>query len=215
MLSETRSVLGAAREMVVDGKAAEAGPASGAATLAASTAPAAFLALQRSVGNRGAVATARQIGAIPRVHIARCAGDCTCGGRCTEDELLPEPLRERAVKVSRAGLDRTAQAQLAACVATRNRPCEPVRAAPSQRAGVRRRPTRRMLQRSPGSPAGGCGVCYGSPRNAGIMAHAIIEAAFRAAYGFQVLTELEFLLRRRVTTTGDSTSPSRRPKGST
>src|SRR4051794_28006456 len=91
MLSETRSVLGAAREMVVDGKAAEAGPASGAATLAASTAPAAFLALQRSVGNRGAVATARQIGAIPRVHIARCAGDCTCGGRCTEDELLPEP----------------------------------------------------------------------------------------------------------------------------
>src|SRR4051794_28006457 len=100
---------------------------------------------------------------------------------------------ERAVKVSRAGLDRTAQAQLAACVATRNRPCEPVRAAPSQRAGIRRRPTRRMLQRSPGSPAGGCGVCYGSPRNAGIAAHAIIEAAFRAAYGFQVLTELEFL----------------------
>jgi hypothetical protein len=36
-------------------------------------------------------------------------------------------------------------------------------------------------------------VCYGHPRNAGIAAHAIIAAAFRATYGFQVLTELEFL----------------------
>src|SRR4051794_19459084 len=159
MLSETRSVLGAAREMVVDGKAAEADSAPAAATLAASTAPAAFLALQRSVGNRGVVATARQVGAIPRVHIARCAGDCTCGGRCTEDELLPEPLRQRAVKGSRGGRDRRAQAERAAGVAARNRPREPVRAAASQRAGIRR-PTRRMLQRSPGSPAGGCGVCY-------------------------------------------------------
>jgi hypothetical protein len=34
------------------------------------------------------------------------------------------------------------------------------------------------LQRLPGSPAGGCGVCYGGPQNAGTAAHDVIQAAF-------------------------------------
>ncbi len=36
------------------------------------------------------------------------------------------------------------------------------------------------VARLPNSPAGGCGVCYGTPANAGIAAHNIIEAAFVA-----------------------------------
>lgn len=35
------------------------------------------------------------------------------------------------------------------------------------------------IQRSPGSPAGGCGVCYGAPRLAGIVAHNFIQEAFQ------------------------------------
>lgn len=35
-----------------------------------------------------------------------------------------------------------------------------------------------IVQRLPGSPAGGCGVCYGTPKNAGIAAHVLIQAAF-------------------------------------
>ena len=35
------------------------------------------------------------------------------------------------------------------------------------------------VARLPGSPAGGCGVCYGYPGNAGTEAHSIIEEAFK------------------------------------
>jgi hypothetical protein len=35
-----------------------------------------------------------------------------------------------------------------------------------------------IVQRLPGSPAGGCGVCYGSPKLAGAAAHALIQAVF-------------------------------------
>jgi hypothetical protein len=35
------------------------------------------------------------------------------------------------------------------------------------------------LQRDEGSPAGGCGVCYGTPANAGTAAHSLISAAFK------------------------------------
>lgn len=56
-----------------------------------------------------------------------------------------------------------------------------------------RRVKGRALQRSPGSPAGGCGVCYGSARHAGIAAHAIIGAAFARFYGDRVIPEFPFL----------------------
>lgn len=39
-----------------------------------------------------------------------------------------------------------------------------------------------MIQRSPGSPAGGCGLCYGNTADVGTAAHAIIERAFKARY---------------------------------
>jgi hypothetical protein len=35
-----------------------------------------------------------------------------------------------------------------------------------------------LVQRVPGSPAGGCGVCYGTPKNAGDAAHKLIQASF-------------------------------------
>jgi hypothetical protein len=38
------------------------------------------------------------------------------------------------------------------------------------------------LQRLPGSPAGGCGVCYGLPKFAGLAAHTLIQAAFLVRY---------------------------------
>jgi len=43
------------------------------------------------------------------------------------------------------------------------------------------------IQRSPGSPAGGCGVCYGTPKNAGIAAHTIIQAGLRLALGGHIV----------------------------
>lgn len=39
-----------------------------------------------------------------------------------------------------------------------------------------------IIQRSPGSPAGGCGLCYGNSRNVGIAAHQEIEEAFVFRY---------------------------------
>jgi hypothetical protein len=49
------------------------------------------------------------------------------------------------------------------------------------------------IQRLPGSPAGGCGVCYGDPANAGTAAHTEIEAAFRLLYPQIVTTEFPLL----------------------
>ena len=43
---------------------------------------------------------------------------------------------------------------------------------------------RKRIQRLPGSPAGGCGLCYGSPRAVGIAAHTLIQKAFLARYGY-------------------------------
>jgi hypothetical protein len=40
----------------------------------------------------------------------------------------------------------------------------------------------RKIQRLPGSPAGGCGVCYGSPMLAGRVAHAFIQEEFQLLY---------------------------------
>jgi hypothetical protein len=42
----------------------------------------------------------------------------------------------------------------------------------------------RKIQRVPGSPAGGCGVCYGSPMLAGRVAHAFIQEEFQALYPY-------------------------------
>ena len=39
------------------------------------------------------------------------------------------------------------------------------------------------IQRDPGSPAGGCGVCYGAPKFAGSAAHLIIQKAMKALLG--------------------------------
>lgn len=39
-----------------------------------------------------------------------------------------------------------------------------------------------IVQRLPGSAAGGCGVCYGTPMLAGRVAHAFIQEAFEAMY---------------------------------
>jgi Domain of unknown function (DUF4157) len=41
---------------------------------------------------------------------------------------------------------------------------------------------RPIVQRSVGSPAGGCGVCYGTPRAAGTAAHRVIELEFEIMY---------------------------------
>jgi hypothetical protein len=49
------------------------------------------------------------------------------------------------------------------------------------------------LRRSPGSPAGGCGICFGSPREAGKVAHELIQNAFRSLYGASVVTEFPLL----------------------
>ncbi len=50
------------------------------------------------------------------------------------------------------------------------------------------------IQRSEGSPAGGCGVCYGNTAEVGTMAHALIEEAFEAQYGNSIFTEFPLLL---------------------
>lgn len=39
-----------------------------------------------------------------------------------------------------------------------------------------------MIQRSVGSPAGGCGVCYGTPRDAGIAAHQLVQEQVEIEY---------------------------------
>ena len=44
------------------------------------------------------------------------------------------------------------------------------------------------VQRLPGSPAGGCGLCYGQPNNVGLAAHPLIEAAFINEYPFLDIT---------------------------
>lgn len=43
---------------------------------------------------------------------------------------------------------------------------------------------RKRIQRLPGSPAGGCGLCYGSPKAVGIAAHTLIQKAFLARYRY-------------------------------
>ena len=43
-------------------------------------------------------------------------------------------------------------------------------------------PRVRRLRRSIGSPAGGCGICYGTPAAAGIAAHSIIQLEFEAMH---------------------------------
>jgi hypothetical protein len=57
------------------------------------------------------------------------------------------------------------------------------------RTPVVRRHTEARVRRSVGSPAGGCGVCFGSAANAGTAAHAVIEEAFRRMYPL-VVTEM-------------------------
>ena len=49
-----------------------------------------------------------------------------------------------------------------------------------------------QIQLSPGSPAGGCGVCYGLPMLAGRVAHSFIQEAFQFFYP-QMLTEHHIL----------------------
>lgn len=43
-----------------------------------------------------------------------------------------------------------------------------------------------QIQRSPGSPAGGCGLCYGNTRAVGQAAHNIIQAAMLLRYPFLI-----------------------------
>ncbi len=47
---------------------------------------------------------------------------------------------------------------------------------------IRQHPSANLLQRIPGSPAGGCGLCYGHPRLVGLEAHTLIEAVFKGQY---------------------------------
>ncbi len=55
------------------------------------------------------------------------------------------------------------------------------------------------IQRSPGSPAGGCGICFGSPANAGTAVHSIVELEFETLYGPDIV-QTEFPL---LPSTGD------------
>jgi hypothetical protein len=48
------------------------------------------------------------------------------------------------------------------------------------------------IRRSPGSPAGGCGLCYGNTRAVGNAAHDIVQQAMMLNYPF-ILTELQLL----------------------
>lgn len=48
---------------------------------------------------------------------------------------------------------------------------------------------RENIQRLEGSPAGGCGVCYGDPGSVGSAAHPIIERAFKEQYGERLQPE--------------------------
>jgi hypothetical protein len=61
--------------------------------------PASVLALQRAVGNRATLDLVRRVGPIPpaappvaRRQLARCAGGCSCGGKCQQDELLEDEM---------------------------------------------------------------------------------------------------------------------------
>ena len=47
------------------------------------------------------------------------------------------------------------------------------------------------IHRLRGSPAGGCGLCYGSPKEVGKEAHKRIQSAFRTKYGSLILSETE------------------------
>ena len=129
-----------------------------ATTIAANTAAGQVLALQMAAGNRAVAELVR-----PRQPtLARCAGRCSCGGKCGSADTScsgPEPALVRRQTPQRRTLRRT------------------------------RTP---VIQRSPGSPAGGCGVCYGSPRAAGIVAHELITSAFETFYRGLVVTELPF-----------------------
>ena len=86
--------------------------------------PSAVLALQRAVGNRS---VASMLKAQKQV-VARCAGGCTCGGKCGAEELLDET---RARAAGTAGVGRAVR-----------RPERATREAPSLQ-----RPTGRSLQR--------------------------------------------------------------------
>lgn len=86
--------------------------------------PASVLALQRAAGNRATSELLRGHGPIPpsaptaaRRELARCAGACSCGGKCKQDELLEdEPSKQiqravarRVAAIEPARLARTAQ----------------------------------------------------------------------------------------------------------
>jgi hypothetical protein len=47
------------------------------------------------------------------------------------------------------------------------------------------------IHRLRGSPAGGCGLCYGSTKEVGKEAHKRIQSAFRSKYGSLILSETE------------------------
>ncbi|GAA4400493.1 hypothetical protein GCM10023187_13750 [Nibrella viscosa] len=49
---------------------------------------------------------------------------------------------------------------------------------------------RKRIQRLPGSPAGGCGLCYGTPKAVGIEAHRLIQQAFQTRYPYLVREHL-------------------------
>jgi hypothetical protein len=87
------------------------------------------------------------------------------------------PFRDAAVG-SASGPDEREAARVADTV-TAGRSAPPIRARPQA-----------ALQRSIGSAAGGCGVCYRTPGSAGTAAHTEIMRAFRAYYGPTVLTNV-------------------------
>ena len=65
-----------------------------------------------------------------------------------------------------------------------------LRESAASRRTVRRVAARRtLIQRSVGSPAGGCGICFPSPKEAGKAAHKIVQAELRRAFGHQIITE--------------------------
>jgi hypothetical protein len=49
-----------------------------------------------------------------------------------------------------------------------------------------------QIRKSPGSPAGGCGACFGTPRDAGAVVHSFIQEAFLTFYP-NMLTEHHIL----------------------
>jgi hypothetical protein len=78
-------------------------------------APAGVIALQRAVGNRATAAMLGGAASAPRRAVARCAGTCTCGGKCgagRPDEEL-EALGARAI--ARSVMQRQALQRMAPC----------------------------------------------------------------------------------------------------